>query len=446
MKRGSKLIALAAVLAVALGVYFGVTAAVKKDEANKAALAAQTNSESLAVGDYDEIDAMDWTYGGVRVTLARDADGQWVCPDEPDCPIDQSKAAQMQSAAAAVMGEMYVEGAESLSDYGLEEPELELTVRAGRAERHYTVGAYSELAGAYYMTIDGGTDVYMENGGLTGAFWYDLENLVAFEKPGEDAARYTSISVVSGGESYSLERVDDPLSVSYTDAFEWFLKSADGVYMPLDTDAVEALCEKAANIEFTACETWDADAETLFDHGLDAPQGVVSVNYETDAGDAGMFALQFGSYADGGEVYVNLAGSKMIYRAGGTALDAFMYADLAALAPENFLALSGAQIASLTLETDGLGRSVDIELVDVQDFLDDLAAVYATGAAPAGAGRELLLSASIAFENSESALAIAFYRYDSTSCVCVANGAGYLVSRTGAEALADSAGALLRAR
>lgn len=446
MKRGSKLIALAAVLAVALGVYFGVTAAVKKDEANKATLAAQTNSESLAVGDYDAIDAMDWTYGGVRVTLERDADGRWVCPDEPNCPIDQTKAAQMQSAAAAVMGEVYVEGAESLSDYGLEEPELELTVRAGESERHYTVGAYSELAGAYYMTIDGGTDVYMENGGLTGAFWYDLENLVAFETAPDDIARYTSISVVSGGESYILERVDEPLSVSYTDAFEWFDKSADGNYTPLDTAAVEALCDQAANIEFTACETWNADAETLADYGLDAPQGTVTIGYETENGEAGTLALEFGSYADGGEVYVCFAGSKMIYRAAGTELDAFMYADRAALAPENFLALDGAEIASLTLETDGLGRSVDIELVDVQDFLDDLAALYSTGAAPEGASRELLLSVSIAFENSESTLAIALYRYDSTSCVCVANGASYLVSRTSAEALADLAGALLRAR
>lgn len=446
MKRGGKLIALAAVLAVVLGVYFGVSAAVKKDEANQAELAAQTNSESLAVGGYDDIDFMDWTYGGVRVTLEKNEDGEWSCPDEPNCPIDQSKAAIMQSAAASVMGELYVEGAESLSDYALDEPELELTVRAGDAERRYTVGSYSELAGAYYMTMDGGTDVYLEDGGLTGAFWYDLENLVAFESAPDDIARYTSLAVVSDGESYLFEHVDDPLSVSYTDAFEWFSKSSDGSYTPLDTDAVEALCDKAVDIEFTACETWDVDAETLFDYGLDVPQCFVIVSYETEDGEEKEYVLQFGDYADGGEVYAFFAGSMSIYRAAGTALDAFMYADQDELRPENFLALDGATVATLELEADGLSRSVDVELADVQDFLDDLAATYSTGTAPEGASREQLLSLSITFEGDVPSLTAAFYRYDSTSCICVANGASYLVSRTGAEALAEAAGALLRAR
>ena len=55
------------------------------------------NGQPLTAGGYDEIDAMAWTYGGVSVSLERDGDGQWYCPDEPDCPIDQSKAAIMQS-------------------------------------------------------------------------------------------------------------------------------------------------------------------------------------------------------------------------------------------------------------------------------------------------------------------------------------------------------------
>lgn len=445
MKRGTKLLALVGVLAVVLGAYFGVSAAVKKDEAEKAELAAQTNSEDLSLALYDDIDALDWTYGGVRVALERDADGNWSCPDEPDCPIDQSKAAIMLSAAASVTGELYVQGAESLSDYGLDEPELELTVRAGGAERSYAVGAYSDLAGAYYMTIDGGADVYMESGGLTGAFWYDLENLVAYETAPADIETITSLAVATDGESYMLERVAEPLTVSYTDAFEWF-RASGGVYTPLDTSAVEALCDKAVDIDFTACETWSADDAALADYGLDVPQGTVTVGYETAEGEAKEFSLAFGSYSDGGEVYVRLAGSKMVYRAAGSLLDAFMYADLAAMTPENFLALDGAEVAALELEADGLGRSVDVQLVDVQDFLAELSAIYATGAADEGASREQLLSLSVTFEGDGPSLTAAFYRYDSTSCICVANGVGYLVPRTSAEALAESAGALLRAR
>lgn len=445
MKRGTQLLVLLAALAVAVGAYFAVTAAVKGGEGKKEEEAAQTNEQPLAAGGYDEIDAMAWTYGGVSVSLERDGDGQWYCPDEPDCPIDQSKAAIMQSAASAVAGELYVEKAEELASYGLDEPQLELTVRAGEVERRYAVGDYSELAGRYYMTVDGGSDVYLEGGELTASFWYDLENLVQFESAPADVSQLTSMTVETDVQSYTLEYEADPLTVSYTDAFHWFA-AADGAYSALDADKAEALCNKAAQITFKACETWKADAAALAEYGLDEPQGSVRLTYETTGGGDGSFALEFGDYTDGGEIYVRLAGSSMIYRADGSVLDALMHASLTALAPENFLALDGAQIASLTLETDGLSRAVDTELSDVQDFLADFSALYAADGTPEGDGRgEAFLTVTIAFEDGGE-LTAAFYRYDSANCLCEVNGGLRLVSRTGAEALAESAGALLRAR
>lgn len=445
MKRGTQLLVLLAALAVAVGAYFAVTAAVKDGEGKKAEEAAQTNEQPLAAGGYDEIDAMAWTYGGVSVSLERDGDGQWYCPDEPDCPIDQSKAAIMQSAASAVAGELYVEKAEELASYGLDEPQLELTVRAGEAERRYAVGDYSELAGRYYMTVDGGSDVYLEGGELTASFWYDLENLVQFESAPADVSQLTSMTVETDVQSYTLEYEADPLTVSYTDAFHWFA-AADGAYSALDADKAEALCNKAAQITFKACETWKADAAALAEYGLDEPQGSVRLTYETTGGGDGSFALEFGDYTDGGEIYVRLAGSSMIYRADGSVLDALMHASLTALAPENFLALDGAQIASLTLAADGLSRAVDMELSDVQDFLADFSALYAADGTPESDGRgEAFLTVTIAFENGGE-LTAAFYRYDSANCLCEVNGGLRLVSRTGAEALAESAGALLRAR
>lgn len=446
MKRGGKLLILVAVLAVLLGAYFGVSAAVEKDEQKQTELAAQTNDESLAIAGYDDIDGLEWTYGGESVRLVRDEDGAWYCPEQTDCPIDQSKVAIMQSAAAYVAAELYVEGAESLTDYGMDEPELTLTVRAGDQSRSYCVGAYNELTGRYYMTVDGGQDVYLESGDLTGSFWYDLENLVQFESAPDDVAQLQSLTVESAAENYTLRRVDDPLAVNYTDAFAWFAVSDDG-YTALGTDAVETLCNKATQISFKTCATWSADAASLAEYGLDAPQGTVTLGYETTDGTDASFALEFGSYTDGGEVYVRIAGSKLVYRVDGSVLDAFMYADIASLAPEDFLSLNGASIASLTLETDGLSRAVDTELGDVQDFLTDLSATYSTGSAPDGASRELILSVTVDFDAAAvESLSIAFYSYDSTSCVCVANGASHLVSRTGAEALAEAAGALLRAR
>lgn len=444
MKRGTRLLLLLAVLAVAVGAYFAVGAAVKNGEEKQAEEAAQTNEEMLAAGAYDEIDAMEWTYGGVSVSLARDEDGTWYCPDEPDCPIDQSKVAIMQSAASAVAAELYVEDAETLSDYGLDEPQLALTVHAGDSERSYAVGDYSELAGRYYMTVDGGSDVYLEDGELTGSFWYDLENLVRLESTPTDIAQLTSLTVETDVQSYTLEYVDEPLTVSYTDSFHWFAV-ADGAYTALDTDETEALCNKAAQISFTACETWDADAAALAEYGLDEPQGRVTLTYETSDGESGSFALEFGDYADGGEIYVRLVGSSMVYRADGGVFDALMYASVSALAPENFLSLDGAEIATITLTADGLSHAVDTELDDVQAFLSDFSALYATGT-PENEGRgEAFLTVEIAFKGGET-LTASFYSYDSTSCLCDANGSLRLVSRTGAEALAESATALLQAR
>lgn len=446
MKRGTKLLVLAVTMCALLGVYFGVGAAVKRSEQAQALEESTGSSESLAVGGYDDIDVMDWTYGGVQVCLQKDEDGQWYCPDDPDCPIDQSKAAIMQSAASAVMGTLYVQDAESLDDYGVNEPELTLTVTAGEESCSYAVGAYNELTGTYYMTVDDGTDVYLEDGSLTGSFWYDLENLVEYESLPSDVEQILSLTVESEVGSYALERVDEPLEVCYTDAFDWF-SVQDGVYTALDTSGVETLCKKALNISFKTCATWSADAAALAEYGLDAPQGTVTVSCLDTEGETQTVTLEFGDYTDGGEVYVRLAGSKMVYRADGSVLDAFMYADLSDLAPENFLALDGAVIESLTLAVGDQSHAVDPELEDVLDFLEDLSALYSTGTASEDAGRELILSVTAQLDSEVMPEFTAeFYSYNSTSCICVLGGVSHLVSRTSAEALAETAETLLMAR
>ena len=170
MSRGKKLLLLLLVLALAIVAYFLVRAAVTSSEEKRAEEAAATDTEALGVGDSDAVSSLSWTYLGKTVTLVPDADGVWYCPEEPACPVDQSIVSDMRYAASAVMGELCIGQVDDLSAYGLDEPELLVTVTAGDMSRQYAVGDYNAAVSAYYMTVDGGNDVYLTDSTLEDAF------------------------------------------------------------------------------------------------------------------------------------------------------------------------------------------------------------------------------------------------------------------------------------
>ncbi len=439
MTRGKKLLLLLMILALVIGAYFLVRALVTSGEEKRAEEAASADTEALGVGDSDAVSTLSWTYLEKTVTLVPDADGVWYCPEEPACPVNQSIVSDMRYAVSAVIGEKCIEQAEDLSVYGLDEPELLVTVTAGNVSRQYAVGDYNAAVAAYYMTVDGGNDVYLTDGTLEDAFWYDLENLVDMQSS-PDMQTPLSLTVTTPKRETTLLYCDEPLSVSYTDAYDWFLLR-DGSYTPVDTAKAESLCRILTDIEWQRCVTWDADQTAQDEYGLDEPQAVAELRYLDSEGREQSYTLNFGAYADADTVYVLQEDSGILYTCYGTVLDTVKAPDADAMLPEQPFDFGTNTVKSLALSMDGESRNLDAE--DADSFLSSLSGLYADGALDA-AGEEELLALTITFDGGAvDALNIRVCAYDSLHCTIECGGQHIPVSRTAAETLVQEAKELL---
>ena len=439
MARGKKLLLLLLVLALVIGAYFLVRAAVSSSEEKRAEEAADAGTEALGLGDSDAVSALSWTYLNKTVTLVPDADGVWYCPEEPACPVDQSIVSDMRYAVSAVIGEKCVEQAEDLSVYGLDEPELLVTVTAGDMSRQYAVGDYNAAVSAYYMTVDGGNDVYLTDSTLEDAFWYDLENLVDMQAA-PDAQEFLSLAVTTPRQETTLLHTDDPLSVSYTDAYEWFLV-CNGTYTPVDPTEAESLCRILTDIEWQRCVTWDADKAVQSEYGLDEPQAVAVLRYLDTNGQEQSYTLCFGAYADADTVYVLQEDSGILYTCYGTVLDTVKAPDADAMLPEQPFDFGTNAVKSLTLSIDGESRVLNGE--EAVSFAESVSGLFSDGAANA-AGEEELLALMLTFDGSAvETLELRVCAYDSLHCTAECGGQNILVSRTSAEALVQEAKDLL---
>lgn len=439
MTRGKKLLLLLLVLALVIGAYFLVRAAVTSGEEKRAEEAAATDTEALGVGDSDAVSSLSWTYLGKTVTLVPDADDLWYCPEEPSCPVAQSIVSDMRYAVSAVVGEKCIEQAEELAEYGLDEPELLVTVTAGDMSRQYAVGDYNAAAGAYYMTVDGGNDVYLTDSTLEDTFWYDLENLVDMQSA-PDAQTLLSLTVTTPKQETTLLYCDEPLSVSYTDAYNWFLLR-DGSYTPVDATKAESLCHILTDIEWQRCVTWDADEVAQGEYGLNEPQAVAELHYLDSEGREKTYTLCFGAYADADTVYVLQENSGILYTCYGTVLDTVKAPDADAMLPEQPFDFGTNTVKTLTLSIDGESRTVDGG--DAASLLASLSELYADGSADTAAEEELV-ALTLAFDGGAcDTLDIRVCAYDSLHCTVERGGQNIPVSRTAAEALVQEAKELL---
>ncbi|MCC8357946.1 MAG: DUF4340 domain-containing protein [Oscillospiraceae bacterium] len=413
MKRGAKLGVLVAALAVLLGAWGLINYLTTQKEAADAALEITDDDIDLAVGEYDDVTALSWTYGDETVNLTYDADAEeWVNADDETCPIDQTAVEALITAVSSTCASQEVTDVEDFEQYGLDEPTL--TVEASTADNtvSYAVGSIS-LTGEYYVRVDGGTSVYTESGLLAGAFQVQIDDLLQLESTPEDVASVLSLTVETDVTSYTVEYVEDASDIYYTNAYTWFLTELDGVdytaaadtvseeaeeteeveaseeteeaeaeaetisvttgVTALDADSAAALYELVSGVSFLSCETWNA--EDLSEYGLDDPQGVATLTYLDSEGETQTFTLEFGDYTSG-YVYVRLTGSNMVYLADGSTLDGLMYPDWASMTPLTLTPLDWDTVTTIAVTLDGTDTyeiecTYTIEMVEVEAEEDE---------------------------------------------------------------------------
>ncbi len=396
MKRGAKLGILVIALAAMLGIWGLINLTTAKKEAADAALVIESDEIDIAVGEYDAVTAISWTYSDSTVSLVYDEDAEeWVNADDATCPINQDEVVALITAVSSTVASQQLEDVDDFEQYGLDDPTITVTATAGDNTVTYAVGDVSSITGEYYVQLDGGTTVYTESGLLAGAFKVQVDDLLQLESAPSDIATVLSLTVETDVTTYTIEYVEDATEIYYTDAYTWFLTAISGEeetateadsdasgeveatsaieVTALDADSAADLYALVSGISFLSCETWNA--EDLSDYGLDNPQGIATLTYEDSEGEVQTFTVEFGSYTSG-YVYVRLAGSGMVYLATGSVLDGLMYPDWTSMTPMTLLPLDLDTVTDIIVTLDGdyvyeIARSYTIEYIEVEVEADE---------------------------------------------------------------------------
>ncbi len=466
MKPKGKFVMLFLSLAILAGAWLLAESMAAAERAGEtAAVSAAAERIDLSVGGGAAVTALSWVWDGQTVNLVFSAEsGVWENADDPACPIDQTRARALASAVGQVSASMAIPGATDLAQYGLAEPTLIVMAAAGDEIASYELGNMT-ITGECYLRISGESTVYLESGSLLPAFRVSIWDILETESVPSDIAAVTELEVSSAAQHYALRLGGDGI----------WRRDDGGEETPLETEKVRALYEELTELELSVCAAWDA--ENPSDYGLAQPQALAAVRYESGTGAAESFTLEFGDYA-GTDVYVRLAGSRMVYLVPGAVLDAVMYPDWEALQPLSVMTLAKEEIAGLRIELDGKAYDIvrvsetrEVELsgskepMQVTDviysnngwgldaegmdaWLDALCAMMAEGDAARGGGRERLLSLEVTPKTAEEGqepepVTLELWSYDSRHDLWETAGRRLLVDRTEAEALVDRLTALL---
>ena len=412
--------------------------------------------------DPDQVTSLTWQYEEETISLEKDQENNWTYPADAAFPLDPSYPDAMVQALKEIQAAKTIENVEDLSEYGLEDAVCSITVQ-GEKEYRLAIGEETGLGGQRYLSIGDG-NVYLVDASLLDTFALGLYDIVEKETiPSMTDLRGVQITTNAG--TLEMEYQEDS-GLAYSDQYTWFWKT-DGGYTALDTDLAESLVQNITGLTWNSCVEYQASADDLGRYGLDKPAATVTVRYtetsqvetnETDENGEPVyetqqtdktFVLELGDY-DGDTCYARLGGSSMVYQVDGTLCDAILAANGTDLLPQDVILLDWSQVTGVEIQLDGeayaLEKTVqettdedgattetyvyqrDGKTVEITDALDRLQELEPTGSDANAAGNKTEIVFTFQQDNaSYPAVELAFYQYDSSSCLVGLNGATRLL-------------------
>lgn len=439
----------------------------------------QSDTTSIFTLDPDAVTSLSWTYEKETVALSKE-DGEWNYTEDSTFPLNDSYVESMLTALSDVGATKTIESVSDLSQYGLDEPVCSITVSTD-TEATLTIGSETEMGGERYLSMDDG-NVYLVDSSLLDYFAYDLYDIVQKEDP-PDMSDVLSFTIETDSGSMQLQHIEDS-SLAYSDHYTWFCLQ-DGSYLTLDTELTADLVESVTYLAWGNCVDYKASADTLAAYGLDSPSATVTVEYtksvQVDTGETDddgetiyeteeytrQFTLELGDYTDTA-CYARIAGSQMVYLIDASICDSMLYADYESLRPDDILVMDWDTVTSIdiflndevyTIEieteevTDEDGSvseettySLDGESVSFQSILNSIDALSSDGSVDAQIDSRYEEIRFLFHRNTDtySEVELAFYQYDSTSCLAELDGDAYLlVSREDILSLVESINAIV---
>ena len=116
--------------------------------------------------------------GNGTVNLQKTGD-EWLCIDNEEEKIDSAKVESFLSSAGQISSELKIEEVDDMSEYGLDNPSINITLQWDNNLYVIKTGDYNSITGYYYLSVNDDNNVYTIDGSLYYSLNKALEAFIA---------------------------------------------------------------------------------------------------------------------------------------------------------------------------------------------------------------------------------------------------------------------------
>jgi len=268
VKRSKRIIILLAVLAAVCAATFALTRYEEKQEQIK-----NTDAVLLELPT-DTVRTLSWLFTEDGFSFHRGEDAGWLYDTDEAFPVDDDVIDGILNNFESFSVAFIIEKVTDYGQYGLDDPEC--TIRLSTADSTYEIklGNYSKMDQQRYIDIGDG-NVYLASKDPMDYLKAELSTMILHDDtPSLD--QVDSI-VFAGASTHTIAFKEDP-SLSYQPDDVYFIEQ-DGVFLPLDSGAVDTYLSTISSLALTNYVTYNATAEELDAFGLTEPCLSITVNY-----------------------------------------------------------------------------------------------------------------------------------------------------------------------
>ena len=275
MKKSTKLVSAAIVLAVLGGVYVGLNTYVTKEESTESSSEEESKTEVYSVKT-DDIKSLEFIIDK-KDTVFEKKDDSWVKKDETAFPVNQTTLDSAASALEKVEADRVLENVDDLTEYGLDSPSNSVTVTTDDGTTKFNIGDENTSTNQYYIAKDDeDSTVYVVSSSTVTPFMNSLYDYAQGEDfPTIDSSTVKKVQVSQDEDSYILEENSDGAT--------WDVSTDGSDKETADTTAAGNVTSGLGSLAYD--QFTDYNAEDLSRYGLDKPNAPITVDYQEEAED-----------------------------------------------------------------------------------------------------------------------------------------------------------------
>lgn len=182
-KQKIQMLVIVVILLLCVAAYFVATQYVKKQEQRDKDSETQ-GQVSLTVIDPDAVDAFSYIADGTTYSYTKDGDA-WICENDTSLKMDADSIATLLEHLKKVTAAEAITDYDSISDYGLDQPQNTITVTCGDETTTIDIGDYNEMLSEYYLKVSGDDKIYLVDSTLKDAFSKTPDTMVKQEESTE---------------------------------------------------------------------------------------------------------------------------------------------------------------------------------------------------------------------------------------------------------------------